>query len=273
MQIECSPLAIYAINNLTMRISDSGYVVTDDHWRSSNVCSPYSRLYLVTAGSGELETDGVVIPMTAGHAYLVPAGLTFGYRSPTGLEKLYFHVTLQQPNGFELLTSVKRILQVEMDVAQMQAMRALYRTPDWTRAFLLDGAVRGAIAALLRSGALPDLPVAQYSEPVTRAIAYIRAHLSMQLSESSIAAQLFLSESQLARRFREEVGCTISRYIDDLIYFEAELQLAADTHTIGEISESLGFCDQFYFSRRFRQRHGVTPREYRARLRAETYGG
>ena len=77
MQIECSPLAIYAINNLTMRISGSGYVVTDDHWRSSNVCSPYSRLYLVTAGSGELETNGVVIPMTAGHAYLVPAGLLY----------------------------------------------------------------------------------------------------------------------------------------------------------------------------------------------------
>lgn len=273
MRTESSPLAVYAINSLTMRISDSGYVYTDDHWRSKNVCSPYSRLYLVTAGHGELETNGTSIPLTAGHAYLIPAGLTFGYCSPTGLEKLYFHVTLQQPNGFELLTSVKRILQTEMDVDQIRQMQALYRAPDWTRAFLLDGAVRSVIATLLRSDALPVLPIAQYSEPVTRAIAYIRAHLSLQLSESSIASQLFLSESQLSRRFREEVGCTISRYIDDLIYFEAELQLAADTHTIGEISEMLGFCDQFYFSRRFRRRHGITPREYRARLRAETYDG
>ena len=30
-----------------------------------------------------------------------------------------------------------------------------------------------------------------------------------------------------------------------------------------EISERLGFCDQFYFSRRFKEKYGSSPREYR----------
>ena len=32
--------------------------------------------------------------------------------------------------------------------------------------------------------------------------------------------------------------------------------------SVGEISEKLGFCDQFYFSRRFKKRFGLSPREY-----------
>lgn len=270
MHVDHSNLAAYAMNDLTFRFGDNGYAYTDSSWHQDGVCSPYTRLYLVTSGSGELKTGDTVILMEAGHAYLIPAGLTFGYRSPNGLEKLYFHVTIQQPNGYELLLPLGRILQMTLPVSQIERMRRLYLDDDWVSAFLLESEVRRVIAELLQDGALPAMPVTRYSEPVNRAIRYIRANLSLQLSESTIAAQLFLSESQLARRFREEVGCTISRYIDDLIFFEAELRLAGGKQTIGEISESLGFCDQFYFSRRFRQRHGVTPRQYRARLHAET---
>ena len=32
---------------------------------------------------------------------------------------------------------------------------------------------------------------------------------------------------------------------------------------ISRISERYGFCDQFYFSRRFKEKFGVTPQKYR----------
>jgi AraC-like DNA-binding protein len=55
----------------------------------------------------------------------------------------------------------------------------------------------------------------------------------------------------------------VGKYINDLLMFEAGRLLAADGRTIGEISAALGFCDQFYFSRRFAGHFLMTPREYR----------
>jgi AraC family transcriptional regulator of arabinose operon len=36
------------------------------------------------------------------------------------------------------------------------------------------------------------------------------------------------------------------------------------TLTIAEIARAVGYDDPLYFSRHFRDRHGVSPREYRA---------
>ena len=38
---------------------------------------------------------------------------------------------------------------------------------------------------------------------------------------------------------------------------------------IAEIAEQLDFCDQFYFSRFFRQRQGETPSRYRRALKTQ----
>ena len=41
-------------------------------------------------------------------------------------------------------------------------------------------------------------------------------------------------------------------------------ELLCDTDlSLSEISERFGFCDQFYFSRRFKAKYGETPRDTR----------
>ena len=42
-----------------------------------------------------------------------------------------------------------------------------------------------------------------------------------------------------------------------------ELTVIYDSISIGEISARLGFCDQFYFARKFRRIHGETPGSFR----------
>ena len=56
---------------------------------------------------------------------------------------------------------------------------------------------------------------------------------------------------------------TVTRYIDDAIMFEAEQLLLKSDLTVLQISERFGFCDQFYFSRRFKMKYGETPQKYR----------
>lgn len=40
------------MNHLEIRLGDHGYVQVDRTWHSEQVCSPFSRLYLVRRGEG-----------------------------------------------------------------------------------------------------------------------------------------------------------------------------------------------------------------------------
>ena len=103
----------------------------------------------------------------------------------------------------------------------------------------------------------------RYSRCVLLAIEYIKSHLSLQLGIAELAANAFVSESTLAKKFKAEVGMTIGCYIDETILFEAEQLLTKTELSVLEISERFGFCDQFYFSRRFKAKYGETPQRYR----------
>ena len=72
----------------------------------------------------------------------------------------------------------------------------------------------------------------------------------------------------MSEKFRQEVGVTLGKYIDDQLMAAAQWQLLKTKVSIGEISDALGYCDQFYFSRRFKQLCGETPLQYRKKIRA-----
>ena len=93
--------------------------------------------------------------------------------------------------------------------------------------------------------------------------AIIEKNPSIQLSVEKIANELFISPVTVHKIFKEEMGIPIGKYIDDYVMFNAEFEVRQGTLSIREISEKLGFCDQFYFSRRFSQKYGMSPMKYR----------
>lgn len=101
-----------------------------------------------------------------------------------------------------------------------------------------------------------------------RAIRYIDAHLAEPaLSPTTIAAGLGMSLRYLHLLFEDgaSVGATIlGRRLERC---HAALRDDADHRSISEIAFAWGFNDAAHFSRTFRARFGVSPRELRASLR------
>ena len=85
----------------------------------------------------------------------------------------------------------------------------------------------------------------------------------MQLTISEIAENTFISKSTLTKHFQKELSMSVNEYIYDLVMSGAEYMLATSDVSMQEISEKFGFYDQFYFSRRFKEKFGQSPREYR----------
>ena len=102
-----------------------------------------------------------------------------------------------------------------------------------------------------------------YSAPIQGAIDLINDHPSIQLSVKTISEKLFIAPTTLAKHFHEEVGINIGQYIDHIVFAQAKKLLIQTDIPIQTISDRLGFCDRFYFSRRFKEKFGMTPYKYR----------
>ena len=102
-----------------------------------------------------------------------------------------------------------------------------------------------------------------YSQEVLQAISYVQNNVNLQLTTNQIAQAVFTSPNRLHKIFKAETGMTIGAYLDRLVLFRATQLLKDPKLPIGEISRQLGFCDQYYFSRRFKNQFGQTPSEFR----------
>jgi AraC-like DNA-binding protein len=82
---------------------------------------------------------------------------------------------------------------------------------------------------------------------------------------NGIARQVGLSAESLRKRFRRLAGQPPARYrMARLIDRACEL-MQTGAMKDREIAESLGFCDEYYFSRRFKAVTGQSPRQFRRR--------
>ena len=111
----------------------------------------------------------------------------------------------------------------------------------------------------------------QTGDPVNEvfegAVEYMRNHLGEQISLDGLARELGVSVSTLKNAFRKESGGGVNKYYIEMKLSHASKLLCESNRTVGEISDSLGFASQFYFSEQFKQHYGLSPTEYRRRQR------
>lgn len=118
-----------------------------------------------------------------------------------------------------------------------------------------------AAAALSKSGG---------ENPITlKARQYIDSHLAEPQSLEGLAEILGVSPFYLSKLFKEETGETYVNYVTNARLEKARKLLSDGGLIIKEISAGVGYSDQNYFSKLFRQKYGETPSEYRQRTLGE----
>jgi len=264
MSIEKSETLVKTADYLDIKLRDHGYAKLGHGWYYPKTALPMSRLYYSMTSGGVLEYGDVKLSVSPGKVYLVPANFKFGYTvGEEGWEKLFVHFVIQRSDGYDLLASIPKIYEYDYGLENVRELIRMYNTNDTRSSFAFKCRIYETVSSILQAeGFVPKSDVA-YSTLIRNTIDYIRSNLSIKLSISQIAAECFISESLLSKRFRDECGITLGKYIDDLVFFSAQNMLIGTNMSISQISEKLGFCDQFYFSRRFRQFAGISPRYYR----------
>lgn len=109
--------------------------------------------------------------------------------------------------------------------------------------------------------------LANYSKTVRDAILYIHLHLCAPLFTKDIAKAQNLSPNYLSSQFKEEVGSTITDYIQRKRIEMALKYLNTTELPIAEIAFRIGIEDASYFSKQFKKQIGMSPLQYQKMIR------
>ena len=264
MKIYSQPLFHKAMRATDLTVTQSGMVKTDETWHQPPLYATESRLYFVKEGTGMLISDNEEMPLEAGYVYLAPVGSKCGFFGTPSVTKLYFHIQLRtDESNTDLFSNLSHFVKRPISIGEIDTLEALYQSTDPYDHLFLKGKLYRTVFDFIESERSEIVKRNVHSPAVTDAIQYIATHLNVKLTVREVAESCFCSQSKLAQLFKTELGQSVAKYIDDLILSNAKIQLLYRNDSIGKISDRLGFCDQFYFSRHFRNQFGIPPSEYR----------
>lgn len=251
------------VNEVDMRLGQLGYAAVDTRWKTNALATPFNRLYLIREGRGLLSAGGSQVILEPGKAYLLPAGVPCSYSCEGTLSLLFFHFDLLREDQSDLLERVTCLPVTDYPTERIDGLCNVCSGSGYSHALRIMHAIQGILLEMSESYPLhwDDLPL--YSACVEQTISQIHRELSAQLRIETLAKSRFVSQSYLSRKFRQEVGMPIKRYIHMQLINTAQWQLSNTDASIEKISADLGFCNQFYFSDFFKKHCRVSPLQYR----------
>jgi AraC-like DNA-binding protein len=110
------------------------------------------------------------------------------------------------------------------------------------------------------------------SQWLNRASSLIEANLTDRPEWEHLARQMGLSPEHFRKRFTRLAGLPPARYRMARLMDRACELLQNSLLKDRQIADTLGFCDEFYFSRRFKAVTGQTPRQFRLIARTFSSG-
>ena len=283
-------IPIESINLLMLNV---GKAYHNGDWNWKNINSPFTRVFYVTEGEAMLHLADQTVTLRPGHLYVIPAYTTHSYEC-TGL---FTHYYLHVYEGFKSEMSVMELYHFPTEVAANEAdghifetmcrQHPLARLPE-SNPQAYDNAtnftdyvqryhdmelwekmeLRGAILTLLSRFMREATPkVWTRDERMKRVLAYIHGHIDKTFDVEKLADVACITKPYLIRLFKREFGIPPVQYINRKKVERAQLLLFTTDKTVKEVAYTMVFSDHSYFIRLFRKVSGITPQEYRLRMR------
>lgn len=102
---------------------------------------------------------------------------------------------------------------------------------------------------------------------VEMAISYIEENFNKEITLNSIADKLHLNASYFCKVFTDEMGESFTKYLMKLRIEKAKELMSDPLKKIYEISDLVGYENVRYFTKIFKEFEGVTPVQYREKIR------
>lgn len=105
--------------------------------------------------------------------------------------------------------------------------------------------------------------VSEYQYPISKIVKYIYANGAKKLTVTSLAEMYHMSPDYLSKMFHQEVGVTLSHFIQSQRIEIAKNFIEFSDMSITDIANILEFCNPAYFTKIFKKHTGLSPKIYR----------
>lgn len=250
----------------------------------SCAASDFAQLLAVTAGRAHLRgPQGDEHLVAAGSVILLPPGLGLVLHRVEGLKltRLSFDAEglLPTRDGFESLGTLDAVL-LDPETAPMVMVgvkprhagavtealgriEAELREPRLGHELLLRAQLVELLVVLARAEHTAEGDPGRHRPRLEPTLSMIHERYADPLTLASLAKHAGMSISRFSCVFREALGTSPLEYVTDQRMREARRLLREPGRCVSEVAYAVGFQDSNYFSRAFKQHHGMSPREFR----------
>ena len=142
-------------------------------------------------------------------------------------------------------------------------------TNESTSAMRSDGTALLMLADLIRYFSvysLPEMTAAPdpSNDTIREIITYVNEHYTEKLSLDDVSARVGFSREYFCRFFKQHMGITFLRYLNEVRISHAGRLLTSTSLSISEVMNESGFTNQTLFNRLFKEIYGASPRQIRS---------
>jgi AraC-like DNA-binding protein len=231
---------------------------------------PEFQLVYVSAGEGVFTSGDVSYSVNPGSVLLVLPGIKHSYHPHfdigwheywVGFKGAYFSGLIKEGRfspdqvffQIGLHDSIVSLFNLIFD--EIKAQRPLYQIKACA-------AILSLIAEVLTRDRRKE-ELNSYQKIVEKAKYLMESNVFSEIDLSSIADQLGISTSRLNEIFKTYTSMTPYQYYIQIKIYKAENLLKQQDLSVKEVAHRMGFEDQYYFSRLFKNKTGASPSEWK----------
>ena len=257
--------------NPNITVTDGGFFSAgaEVDWSMRTHPAPMCKFYYITEGECEITVAGKTYRAKAGDWFFIPARVEHSYHNFNGtpFKKYWMHFDVYPRKDIAKLlgidyyqhpTDKKRINELFLRFSR------LYGSQNFADGLLVKAIAIELLSIFVKSGNAEQKKIfLDQSFDLPNVFSYIENNLSRKTSISALSNIAHMHPTHFIRYFKKETGQTPGEYVSGRKMERAKYLLESTELQICEISEQLGFYDTMHFSKTFKKRYSLSPREYR----------
>jgi len=243
-------------------------------WGSSAELENY-LLAFCTKGSGIVQIFSEQVPISNDQFFIIPKGEEFKFYSVLDVNTHFLVAYFNGKKAGQLGKEFSLVRNLIPSVNNMVANREMLFEEifnNLSKGFhdenleYVNFCFAHLLATFVYANKTSDDIADESSPAVRRAINYLGKNLDRKLSLAKLAREVGYSPTYLSTLFKKETNYSPISYFSHLKILKACEFLDYTNMKVKEISFNLGYSDPYYFTKDFKKKMGLSPRNYRNRV-------